>query len=347
MAPPATATDDRCPDHPAVRARARCATCDRLLCNECYRFRLDERPACARCAYESATRARRRVSFASAFLCVTWGGAVWATRRFELWDEHAVLLVLFGAVALVVAALIARTAQGERQPALENRDPDEEAAPELDHRGNPFRANARRALLAASPRVSGRATAMILVASLAASATLLPASMKLPRWLEVEAVLAAWWAIVATTLVVLLYRGFRLRDDWVYLSPWNRPNLPSNAAPATSAKPAARSRWYDGCSPLDGCSGLDGEGFLGALVIGLAVLVGLGVSWVFVELVMPVAFLLMYALFMRAIGRVANDRHGCEGRALAAMGWGALWATLYVCPIALLTWALHASVAAH
>ncbi len=334
---PSTAVADACRDHPQVAALARCATCDRLLCDECYRFRLDERPACARCAYESATRTQRRVSFASAFVCITWGGALWATRRWDLWDEHAVELTLFGVASLFVAGIIVRTARGAHQPTLENRDRDEHAPPELDHRGNVFRANARRVLLAASPKVSGRATAMVLIASLAAAATLLPASMKLPRWVEVEAVLAAWWVIVTATLVVLLYRGFRLRDDWVYLSPWNRPA----AEPSADAKPPSRAwRLADGCS-FDGCSGIDGEGFAVVLLILGALSAGLVASWVFVELLMPVAFLLMYWLFMRAIGRVANDRHGCEGRGLAALGWGSLWATLYVAPIALLTWVFH------
>jgi hypothetical protein len=61
-----------------------------------------------------------------------------------------------------------------------------------------------------------------------------------------------------------------------------------------------------------------------------------------VELVAPLTFFLTYWLFMRAIGRVANDRHGCEGDLSRSMGWGALWATAYVLPIAALTWALHA-----
>ena len=60
-----------------------------------------------------------------------------------------------------------------------------------------------------------------------------------------------------------------------------------------------------------------------------------------VELALPLVFFLMYGLFMRAIGRVANDRHGCEGALARSAGWGLGWATLYVAPIAALTWALH------
>jgi hypothetical protein len=79
-----------------------------------------------------------------------------------------------------------------------------------------------------------------------------------------------------------------------------------------------------------------------AVAVALVLAVALGVAWVFVELAMPLAFLLSYWLFMRAIGRVANDRHGCEHDLAKALGWGALWATIYVLPVAALTWALHA-----
>mgnify|MGYP007037395642 FL=1 len=75
-----------------------------------------------------------------------------------------------------------------------------------------------------------------------------------------------------------------------------------------------------------------------AIVLSLA----LGAAWVLVELALPLVFFLMYWLFMRAIGRVANDRHGCEGSLARSLGWGLGWATVYVAPIALVTWALHA-----
>jgi len=57
------------------------------------------------------------------------------------------------------------------------------------------------------------------------------------------------------------------------------------------------------------------------------------------------AFFVMYGLFMRAIGRVANDRHDCQGELARAIGWGALWATVYMVPLALFTLALHVAKA--
>jgi hypothetical protein len=48
---------------------------------------------------------------------------------------------------------------------------------------------------------------------------------------------------------------------------------------------------------------------------------------------------------MRAIGRVSNDRHGCEGNALRAVGWGALWAAIYVAPLAIVVGAVYYAAA--
>ena len=84
------------------------------------------------------------------------------------------------------------------------------------------------------------------------------------------------------------------------------------------------------------------SGCIGAIVVAIALAAAFGAAWVFVEVAMPLAFFLMYWLFMRAISSVANDRHGCAGDLGKALGWGALWATIYVLPIAALTWALHA-----
>jgi hypothetical protein len=191
----------------------------------------------------------------------------------------------------------------------------------------------RRALLAASPRVSGSATAAVVLASLAASAVLLPASLKLPRWVEAELVLGLWWVIVTATLAVLLYRGFRLRDDFVYFAPWNRPAAPAGKAAASSGNSSITA---------DGCVSVDVEGCVIGIVVAVALAAAFGVAWIAVELVAPVTFLLMYWLFMRAIGRVANDHHGCEDDLVKSIGWGALWASAYVLPIAALTWIFHA-----
>jgi lysylphosphatidylglycerol synthetase-like protein (DUF2156 family) len=307
-----------------------------------------------RCAYEASTRPARRASLAVSFLSLSLGGGFWLARRYDLWSNVPFELV-FGAIAAIgIAIAIARSGRDAKQPQVENRDPGEEATEQfVMDKGSPFRAHARRVLLAAAPRISGRATALVVCASLAASAILLPASLKLPRWIEAELVLALWWVIVLGALSVLLYRGFRLRDDYVYFAPWDRPSSPSEGADGakkgkisssnsgSSSSSGCSSADLTGCG-LDGCSGgIEGEGCLAAIVVGIGLAVAFGAAWVVVELAMPVVFLVMYWAFMRAIGRVANDRHGCEGSLSKSIGWGALWATIYVLPIAALTWALH------
>jgi hypothetical protein len=315
---------------------------------------MDAHPACVRCAYEASTRAARRGSLAVSFLTISMGVGFWLSRRNALGNEAPALLLLGAVAAVAVAAFIALSGSDEKRPRVENRDPDEEATEEIVMaKGSPFRAQARRVLLAAAPRISGQATALVVGASLLASAVLLPASLELPRWIEAELVLALWWVILLGVLSVLLYRGFRIRDDFIYFTPWDRPSSPpadgsakTDSSAKADSKPKASSGSSSGAGSLnlaDGCSsGLDGEGCLAVIVVGAVLAAAFGAAWVAVELAMPVVFLVVYWAFMRAIGRVANDRHGCEGSLGSSLGWGALWATIYVMPIAAVTAAAHA-----
>jgi hypothetical protein len=50
----------------------------------------------------------------------------------------------------------------------------------------------------------------------------------------------------------------------------------------------------------------------------------------------------MYSLVRGMLAKVANDEHGCEGNLLKASAWGALWATVYIAPLAGLVWLVHA-----
>jgi len=322
-----------------VPAIARCGSCHRSLCGECFRFRMATRPACARCAYEASTRPARRVSLAASFLCFSGAIAVWAMRHYRPIEREPWLLVFAAIPAFILAFVVALSGRSQAS-AVENREPDDAEVGELDLAGssNPYRAHVRRAIHAVSPRVSGTATALIVLGSFGGAAVLLPASLKLPRWLEAEMVLGAWWGIVTLALTALLYRGFRLRDDYVYFVPWSRP------AAGDTGGPKARSGG-SGCSAGDGCGdvgGLDGEGALIALAVMVAIAVAFGAAWIFVELVMPLVFFLMYWLFMRAISRAARDRRGCEGDLVKSLGWAVVWATIYVVPIAAVTWLAHA-----
>jgi hypothetical protein len=97
---------------------------------------------------------------------------------------------------------------------------------------------------------------------------------------------------------------------------------------------------------------LDGSGFeasaegcaetvvLGLFMLAVLILLVLA-AWFLVELVVPALALALYVVIRGMLAHVANDRHGCEGSLLRAIGWGGLWATLYTAPVALLAWILH------
>jgi hypothetical protein len=84
------------------------------------------------------------------------------------------------------------------------------------------RAVLARVARAAVSDASAAQTTVAVVIAFTATATALPAALRLPRWIELEWVLLAWWAIAATALAVLLYRGSRLVDDHelVFAWPW-------------------------------------------------------------------------------------------------------------------------------
>jgi Flp pilus assembly protein TadB len=321
---------------------ARCSSCNRLICDTCYRFRLDGDPACVRCAYEASTRPRRRVSLAISFLAFSFAAFFWLARRYELVAREPFLLGMGAVVAAIVALFIGLSGK-QTTASLEHRDVDEaptsrplEAYEDVGS-PTPYRTQARvrRVLLAASPRVSGSATALVVVLCLAASAVLVPASLRLPRWIEEELVLGIWWLVVAGTLATLLHRGFRLRDDYVYFAPWDRPTRKDGKDNAEKPGPLGTP---SGCGDL---SGMDGEGFVFVLALVVVLGAALGAAWVFVELVMPVLFLVMYWLFMRAIAQVARDHRECKGELGRSLGWASFWASVYVAPVAALVWIFH------
>lgn len=312
-----------------------CTSCGRPLCDACFRFTMGERAACALCAYEAATRPQRRVSLAVTVLLFTFGGGGWLVREERLWQQNPAAVVGAAALGVLVAAILLWTATTGSTGPLAHREPGDPLPGDDDPAGagppHPYRALARRAILAVSPRLSGKLTALVVLGSMALAAVLVPASLGLPRWIEAQLVLAAWWLILAVTLVILLYRGFRLRDDLVVFLPWNRPK----GAGTSSGSPDAA--WLDGCSV-----GGEGEGCAFAFVALVLVVAFYFAAWLLVELALPIAGLLAYSLFMRAVGRVAGDRHGCAGDLTRSCRWGIYFATLYLVPLAGLTWLVHA-----
>lgn len=339
MSPQPTASPTRtCPDHPGAIGLYRCHACGRALCDTCFSFHLDQMPACAACGYEAATRTQRRTSLAVTFLLVGLGLSFWLYRR-PKGDLHAEAVVL--GVAVLVAAGAILLFWKRSGPVAELRDREIEVdSSRLEPTGaSPFRARARTLAMRFVPRVSGAATAGIVGASFILAAVVLPLSFQLPHWIEAEAVLAIWWVALTATLAVLLYRGFRLKDDYVFVAFWNRTR--------NAGKPGRTSRGdaLSGCAQnvgCDGCGSFDGEAALFAIVIAIALAAVFGVAWIVAELALPIVLFVSYAVLHRAITRVAHDRHDCRGRLAKSIGWGGLWAGIYLVPLAVVVLLIHA-----
>lgn len=173
--------------------------------------------------------------------------------------------------------------------------------------------------------VSGKWSAAILVLCLAVSAVLLPVAAHLPRWVEFELVLGAWWVVWAIAVAWFLYRGCDVADDMA------GPSSPSFGGLDLSGLDNA------GCLALD----LGGQG-CETVVLGLgAVLLVIAGLWLAVEFLIPGLAFLLYLLVRGMVARAVNDRRDCGGSILRAAAWGIAWATLYTAPLALTVLAVH------
>ncbi len=300
-----------------------------------------------RCAVELSTRDRRRMALGVLTLMVSVGVATvtWIRLASEYAAPFSVVFALFGvAVGLYLvwsrpapyaADSVRRRLPGEG-PAASEQAASEQAASESDKR--PRKMRARRVVAALGPTLSARLTAYTAMVAMALTASAFPKLLHLPRWLEFEFVLAVWWLLGAVGLMVVLYRGLHVDDDHLFYAP----------GPLTNAGPDLKWRsCADGCDPSSGCSDADGcDAGVALIALALAALAAVAVSllvaWVVVEVVLPIAFLAFYATTTAALKRAAHDRHDCRGRMLKSIGWGVVWATAYVAPLALTLGVLHA-----
>jgi hypothetical protein len=187
------------------------------------------------------------------------------------------------------------------------------------------------------PRLSGKASAAWLVVCFGLTAILIPAVLRLPRWVDFEIVLAVWWAVWLALLVHLLYTGQRVADD--HQMPQPRNWFSSNKQKPREEKGCTRSSWSDGF--FWGFMVGDGE----ALAVGCLVVVGLivllGLVWLLIEVAIPLVLFLLYFVTRGMLARVVNDHHHCRGRFARAVGWGVVWATVYTAPLAAAVWFTH------
>jgi len=305
------------------------------MCDECYRFLAEAQPACARCAYEATSRGQRRISIAVTLIGLSWSGAFLLSRRDALWERLSTYVVLTASVATVTAALLAYSARKPQAPKVTQRpeEPDEVLEADESTTAAPYRMRLRRVLRPRRPRISGTLTALVLLGSLAGCGLAFPLALQLPKWIEIEIVLAMWWVSWTALLARLLYRGYRIDDDWLYFAPWERKRLEAPARPRGTPSSNEPEGPFKHCTSCGCDAGLDSEI---VVVVAVAVAVLFGAAWVLVELAAPLLFFAAYSLLLRAVRRVASDRHDCERNGLRAVGWAAAWATVYLAPLAVL-----------
>jgi hypothetical protein len=328
-----------CLQHPQTEALTVCSSCPATMCAECFKWTINHKPCCEPCAFEKNTERTRALSFAISFF------GVGLTVLIGLWikfnktpaseDSLLVYLIIGGLVFLGISGWlflkVGDTSNHLLEPANLEREeellppPEEAEKPNADPYRVPAKVVLRRMATRSIPYASGFATTMILVVSFALVALLLPLSLQLPKWLEAEVVLFVWWMLLTSTLTTLLYLGWRLKDDLTYSAPWNKPSKASGGSSGSSG----------GSLGDIGSIGGDGEGCAVIIVVIVAGVLLLGAAWLISELVLPLVLFLAHWLTMKALGRVANDKHQCQGSLMRSLGYGALWGLLYMAPIAL------------
>jgi hypothetical protein len=325
-------TKKNCANHPGVASITRCASCGRELCGECWLRNVDGVPWCEQCLHHLTSRGGNVALGVAAFLASAGIAALfWRWQRPH--PDSWILWTCFAVIACVGSTYVATRKPDAPNRLVTLRPLDSSAVVPADTRGRPFRSRLRAASrLVASP-VSGLWTASLLLACMIVVAVALPGLLSLPRWLETEAVVVAWWAIWTAVLSTLLYRGWRLSDDHILAPPrppWGRSE---NNQPAIRGVHA-----LDGCN-LVGCIDVDGCGAvaLAALVFGLI----LAAVWLVIELAVPALFFFAYILVRTSLARVANDPHNCEGHLRRALLWAAIWASVYALPLALAIVSIH------
>jgi hypothetical protein len=176
-----------------------------------------------------------------------------------------------------------------------------------------------------APTVSRKVLVPVVGLCLLLSGVLIPIGAHLPRWIEAEIVLGAWWLVWTCVLTWLLVSGHAVDDDsgmnfgggktQMVLDAFSFPDL-------------------GGCAVDEGCASIF-LGLIAALLIGLAFVV-------LVEFIVPAIAILLLLSIGGMLARAVNDTHECRGRIGLSLMWGALWSTVYIGPILVVVLGLSA-----
>lgn len=184
--------------------------------------------------------------------------------------------------------------------------------------------------------LSGQRITLVLALSLVATAAAVPLLLHRARWLEIESVLLAWWAIWALIVGLVAYRGHEAADDYELAIAFP---LATTSRAAPRSRPRPRRRGWSLLGDILSCVN-DGEAFVVAVVLVIALTLVFAGAWVLLEIVCPCLFFVAHVALLGALRR----SRGHAG-SLRAAGIGVAWATAYTAPLAAIVWLVHALAA--
>lgn len=312
-----------CAVHFEEPSAASCLSCGRPMCLECYARDVDGAPWCEACIalLERPTPWILYVAGAVVGFGGLVAGALTLGRRLELGEELVVSVLIVAALIVGVTAYKLH-GRADRARAARVITARAKAPPRQAPGQSPYRGRLRRLARAVAPPLSGQMTVLVTVMLMALIAGTVPTVLTLPRWIEWELVMGGWWLVWTGIFSVLLFRGWRVADDLPDLSKGKNDSSGSGKG------------ILEGLGSLGDPGCVDPEGCAVAILFLIALGVALLLSWLLVELVLPVVIAAAYWLMLRALSRVANDHHDCEGHLGRAVGWAALWALVYTAPLA-------------
>lgn len=316
-------TEATCAVHFEEAANARCRSCGRSMCLECWKHDVDGIAWCEPCVRLLEQPTPVVLNVAASTLVI---GLTFVIAR-KLLGEPGQWFATGGVAVVTLIAALKLHGRAERSR-LAHRIVERPAAPAAANLQSPYRGRLRRLARSVAPPVSGTMAALVASMLLGLIAGVVPTTLELPRWIEWQIVMAGWWLVWAGAFSTLLYRGWRIARDM--------PDLRRGKSD-DSKWSFGRLDFTDGCTDPEGCM----MAFAGLFIF----LVALVLTWVLVELIVPVLFAAAYWFIMRALTRVANDRHDCEGKLVKSLSWGGAWALLYTAPLALLIWIGHLMLA--
>ena len=154
--------------------------------------------------------------------------------------------------------------------------------------------------------------------------------------LDIEVVLGGLFVILAAWIAVLVYRGAKIDDDVEIQFGARGPGEYLGGVGKTLGD-----NWT-GCGDLGGCStGSELDGIIGVIMAIVAILIIIFVvlplvAWLAVEVVFPLAVLVVYGTLYHALAFAVNDAERFKGNLGGSLLRGLGFALLYTSMIALI-----------